>query len=173
VSGPALAFVFVVAEYNHSMPAVIKNAVDFLFAEWHLKPAGFISYGLAGGVRAVEHLRLVLTEVKALPTGSQVSLSVFDDFTYEHPNDPFGSSTVTARDHQAGALAPSGPQMLWIVDGSDTTFQTSGRGASIVVSTPIVTFGDVAAEEAGEPDRGVLVLGTPTRLITPPGRTMP
>lgn len=98
------AFVFVVPEYNHSMPAVVKNAIDFLFAEWSHKPVGFVGYGLAGGVRAIEHLRLVLLEVKALPTGSQVALSVFDDFTYEDPTDPVSPCAVTPRDHQAGAL---------------------------------------------------------------------
>lgn len=56
------------------------------------------------GVRAVEHLRLVLTEVRALPTGSQVALSVFDDFAYDDPTDPVGAGTVTARNHQPAAL---------------------------------------------------------------------
>src|SRR4051794_21005778 len=57
------AFVFVSPEYNHSIPAALKNAIDFLFAEWRNKAAGFVSYGSAGGARAVEHLRLVLAEV--------------------------------------------------------------------------------------------------------------
>src|SRR2546423_5150472 len=52
------AFVFVSPEYNHGMPAALKNAIDFLFAEWKDKAAGFVSYGAAGGARAVEQLRL-------------------------------------------------------------------------------------------------------------------
>ena len=57
------AFVFVSPEYNHGIPAALKNAIDFLFAEWNHKAAGFVSYGGAGGARAVEQLRLVLGEV--------------------------------------------------------------------------------------------------------------
>ena len=57
-------FVFVSPEYNHGIPAALKNAIDFLFAEWNDKAAGFVSYGGAGGARAVEHLRLVLAEVR-------------------------------------------------------------------------------------------------------------
>src|SRR5213595_2228546 len=45
-------FIFVTAEYNHSVPGVLKNALDFLYAEWNNKAAGFVSYGSAGGVRA-------------------------------------------------------------------------------------------------------------------------
>ena len=39
------AFVFVTPEYNRSIPAVLKNAIDFLYAEWNDKAAGFVSYG--------------------------------------------------------------------------------------------------------------------------------
>jgi NAD(P)H-dependent FMN reductase len=52
-------FVFVTPEYNHSTSGALKNAIDFLYREWNNKAAGFVSYGSAGGVRAVEHLRLV------------------------------------------------------------------------------------------------------------------
>ncbi|RVW10523.1 NADPH-dependent oxidoreductase [Prescottella agglutinans] len=73
-------FVFVTPEYNHSFPAALKNAVDFLFSEWNDKAAGFVSYGLHGGVRAAEHLRLTLAEVKIACVRSQVALSLFTDF---------------------------------------------------------------------------------------------
>ncbi len=75
-------FVFVTPEYNHSMPASVKNAIDYLFAEWNDKAAGFVSYGVHGGTRAVEHLRLTLAEVKVATVRSQVVLSVFSDFDY-------------------------------------------------------------------------------------------
>lgn len=98
-------FVVVTPEYNHSIPAALKNAVDYLYAEWAHKPVGFVGYGLTGAVRAVEHLRLVMTEVKAVPLGSQVTLSVFDDLTHADPTDPTSPATMTARGHQAAALA--------------------------------------------------------------------
>ncbi|GAA4681876.1 NADPH-dependent FMN reductase [Gordonia humi] len=74
------AFVFVTPEYNHSMPAALKNAIDFLFAEWTDKAAGLVGYGLDGGVRAVEHLRLTLAEVKVACVRSSVPLSLSGDF---------------------------------------------------------------------------------------------
>src|SRR5436190_6975613 len=48
------AFVFVTPEYNHGTSGALKNAIDFLFAEWNNKSAGFVAYGSAGGARAVE-----------------------------------------------------------------------------------------------------------------------
>lgn len=73
-------FVFVTPEYNHSVPAALKNAIDFLYAEWHDKAAGFVSYGAQGGIRAVEHLRLTLAEVKMATVRTQVALSKYTDF---------------------------------------------------------------------------------------------
>ncbi len=97
-------YVFVTPEYNHSTSGVLKNAIDYLYAEWAHKPAGFVSYGLAGGVRAVEHLKLVLSEVKVAPTSSQVALSVFDDFTYTDPTDPTSPAIMSCRPHQTAGL---------------------------------------------------------------------
>jgi NAD(P)H-dependent FMN reductase len=75
------AFVFVTPEYNRSIPGPLKNAIDFLYAEWHNKVAGFVSYGIdAGGARAVEHLRLVMGELQVLDVRAQVALSLADDF---------------------------------------------------------------------------------------------
>src|SRR3954467_13694137 len=74
------AFVFVTPEYNHSINGALKNAIDFLFAEWNNKAAGFVSYGSAFGVRAVEHLRGVCGEIKIADVRSQVMLSLFTDF---------------------------------------------------------------------------------------------
>jgi len=73
-------FVFVTPEYNHGIPGALKNAIDFLFGEWNNKSAGFVSYGGAGGARAVEQLRLVLAEVQIATVRNQVLLSLFTDF---------------------------------------------------------------------------------------------
>jgi NAD(P)H-dependent FMN reductase len=73
-------YVFVTPEYNHSISGALKNAIDFLFAEWNNKAAGFVSYGGAGGVRAVEQLRLVLAEVQIATVRNQVLLSLITDF---------------------------------------------------------------------------------------------
>ena len=73
-------YVFVTPEYNHGISGALKNAIDFLFAEWNNKAAGFVSYGGAGGARAVEQLRLVLAEVQMATVRNQVLLSMFNDF---------------------------------------------------------------------------------------------
>jgi NAD(P)H-dependent FMN reductase len=74
------AFVFVTPEYNHGTSAALKNAIDFLFKEWNNKAAGFVSYGGASGVRAVESLRLVMGELLVADVRAQVALSLFTDF---------------------------------------------------------------------------------------------
>ncbi len=73
-------FVFVTPEYNHSTSGALKNAIDFLYAEWNNKAAGFVSYGSAGGTRAVEQLRLIMGELQVADVRAQVALSLFTDF---------------------------------------------------------------------------------------------
>jgi NAD(P)H-dependent FMN reductase len=72
-------YVFVTPEYNHSTSGALKNAIDFLFAEWNDKSCGFVSYGVQGGTRAVEHLRLVAGELKLADVRSQVALTLGTD----------------------------------------------------------------------------------------------
>ncbi|SCG52101.1 NADPH-dependent FMN reductase [Micromonospora inositola] len=73
-------YVFVTPEYNHSTSGALKNAIDFLYAEWNNKATGFVSYGSVGGTRAVEHLRLVVAELQMADVRAQVALSLFTDF---------------------------------------------------------------------------------------------
>ncbi len=58
----AEAFLILSPEYNHSVPAPLKNALDWLYPEWADKPAGIIGYSSSpiGGARAIEHLRTIL-----------------------------------------------------------------------------------------------------------------
>src|SRR3981189_95233 len=55
-------FIFVPPEYNHSIAAVLKNAIDWVYPEWNRKAAAFVGYGGTGGVRSVEHLREIAVE---------------------------------------------------------------------------------------------------------------
>jgi NAD(P)H-dependent FMN reductase len=73
-------FVFVTPEYNHSTSGALKNAIDFIYGEWNDKAAGLVSYGVHGGVRAAEHLRLVLGEVQIADVRQQVSFAFATDF---------------------------------------------------------------------------------------------
>lgn len=84
------AFVFVTPEYNASIPGVLKNAIDYLAAEWGGKPAGFVGYGMEGGVRAVEHLRVILEDLKVTGVQSAVELRLpvdFEEFTVFAPSE--------------------------------------------------------------------------------------
>ncbi len=74
------AYVFVTPEYNHGIAGALKNAIDYLYREWNNKAAGFVGYGSAGGVRAVESLRLVMGELQIADVRAQVMLSLYTDF---------------------------------------------------------------------------------------------
>ncbi|MDB4985975.1 MAG: nadph-dependent fmn reductase [Myxococcaceae bacterium] len=74
--GAAHGFLMVAPEYNHGPTAVLKNAIDWVYREWAGKPVTFASYGLQGGARAVEQLRLVALEVQLVPLPSAIHLPV-------------------------------------------------------------------------------------------------
>ena len=69
------AFIIVTPEYNYGYPAVLKNALDSIFQEWHKKPVGFVSYGHVGGVHSVEQLRQVVTQLQMVPIGNAIHIS--------------------------------------------------------------------------------------------------
>lgn len=73
-------FVFVTQEYNHSIAASLKNALDYLREEWNNKAAGIVSYGSVGGARAAEHLRGILGELQVADVRVHPALSLFTDF---------------------------------------------------------------------------------------------
>ncbi|WEO76357.1 NAD(P)H-dependent oxidoreductase [Cryobacterium sp. SO2] len=73
-------YVFVTPEYNHSTSGVLKNAIDYLYTEWNNKAAAFVSYGGVGGARAVEHLRLIASELQLATVRGQVAISLMTEF---------------------------------------------------------------------------------------------
>lgn len=105
-------FVFVTPEYNHSMSAALKNALDFVYAEWNNKAAGFVSYGTSNGARAVEHLRGVMAELQIADVRAHVGLSLLTDFeawTVFKPTQYHTDSVTTLLDQVVAwstALAP-------------------------------------------------------------------
>ncbi|WP_017976557.1 NADPH-dependent FMN reductase [Actinopolyspora halophila] len=95
--GAADAFVVVTPEYNRSFPAALKNVIDHHKVEWYAKPVGLVSYGgIAGGLHAVENLRQVFAEVRAMTVRDTVSFhgaqAAFDEEGL--PVDQAGSSTA-------------------------------------------------------------------------------
>lgn len=77
-------FIFVVAEYNHSITGVLKNALDQAYKEWERKPFTAIGYGGVGAARAIEHLRGIGSELQMVSTRSMVHIGGAD-FMAIHP----------------------------------------------------------------------------------------
>ena len=67
-------YIFVVAEYNRSITAVLKNAIDYSYPEWNRKPAAYVGYGSVGAARAIEHLRNISVEMQMVPLRSGVHI---------------------------------------------------------------------------------------------------
>jgi len=77
-------FIFVVAEYNHSITAALKNALDEAYNEWNHKPFTAVGYGGVGAARAVEHLRQIAIELQMVSTQTAVHIAG-GDFMAIHP----------------------------------------------------------------------------------------
>jgi NAD(P)H-dependent FMN reductase len=73
------AFVLVFPQYNWGYPAVLKNALDFLYEEWRDKPAALVTYGTRGGVRAGEQMRAVLTGLHMRVVADDVRIKILPD----------------------------------------------------------------------------------------------
>ena len=71
-------YIFVVAEYNHSITGALKNALDQAYKEWNRKPFTAIGYGSVGGARAIEHLRAIAVELQMVSTRSTVHIGGSD-----------------------------------------------------------------------------------------------
>lgn len=81
-------YLFVTPEYNHGVPGALKNAIDYLYNEWNDKAVGFVSYGMAGGVRSVEHLRTIAGELRMADVREQLPLFLASDFENFHDFKP-------------------------------------------------------------------------------------
>jgi NAD(P)H-dependent FMN reductase len=105
-------FVMVTPEYNHSTSGVLKNAIDYLYAEWNNKAVGFVSYGAVGGTRAAEHLRLIVGVLQMADVRQQVALSLmteFENYSVFKPGDYNRAALDTLLDQVvawSAALAP-------------------------------------------------------------------
>jgi NAD(P)H-dependent FMN reductase len=71
-------YIFVTAEYNRGISAVLKNALDYAYPEWNKKPAAYVGYGSVGAARAIEHLRLVSVELQMAPMRTGVHIQGAD-----------------------------------------------------------------------------------------------
>src|SRR5690606_14724294 len=81
-------YIFVTPEYNRSIPAALKNALDFSYPEWNRKAAAVVGYGSVGGARAVEHLRTIAVELQMAPTRHGVHIQGADFMATWQGNKP-------------------------------------------------------------------------------------
>lgn len=77
-------YIFVLAEYNRSITATLKNALDQAYVEWAHKPFGAISYGSMGGANALGHLQNIGVELQMVPVRNNVRIGG-SDFFKVHP----------------------------------------------------------------------------------------
>ncbi len=98
---PYDGYIFVVAEYNHSITAALKNALDQAYVEWIRKPFSALGYGGTGAARAVEHLRGIGVELQMVPSKFGAHIGGSDLFAVH----PFGGNAPISE--IAPAIQPS------------------------------------------------------------------
>jgi NAD(P)H-dependent FMN reductase len=85
-------FVFVFPQYNWGYPAPLKNAMDFLYYEWHGKPATSVTYGTRGGGKAADQIHQVFEGLHMRPLGTRIEVAIADD----HVNQDWQLTDVAA-----------------------------------------------------------------------------
>jgi NAD(P)H-dependent FMN reductase len=119
-------YIFVTAEYNHGVPAVLKNALDFAYPEWNKKPAAFFGYGALGAARAVEQLRLIAIELQLAPTRSAVHLAGADFMAALREGKPI--SEFAYLKPTADALLD---ELAWWANALKTAREATARSAAV------------------------------------------
>src|SRR5271154_3088074 len=119
-------YIFVTAEYNHGVPAVLKNALDFAYPEWNKKPAAFVGYGAIGAARAIEQLRLITIELQMAPTRSAVHLAGGDFMAALREGKPIS---------EFGYLKPTAVALLdelaWWAKALKTARESTAKSAAV------------------------------------------
>ncbi len=116
-------YIFVVAEYNRSVTAALKNALDQASVEWAKKPFGAIAYGSMGGSLALSHLRVIGVELQMVPVRSAVHIGG-SDFFRVHPG--FGGSGKMA-DIEAGMLGSAKAMLDDVAWWANATMAAKGN----------------------------------------------
>lgn len=98
-------YILICPEYNHSGSAVLKNALDTVFAEWGRKPVSFVGYGTLGGARSVEQLRLTAVTLEMAPLAGAVHLV--------RPGTKRDGDRFNADSHDDKALAAMFDELVW------------------------------------------------------------
>lgn len=102
-------YIFVVAEYNHSITGALKNAFDQAYVEWKHKPIGFFGYGGVGAARAIEHARLIAVELHMVPVRTATHIAGGDFFSVVMKGEPMESIAG----HIEGSTTEMLDQVAW------------------------------------------------------------
>ncbi|WBB89675.1 NAD(P)H-dependent oxidoreductase [Verrucosispora sp. WMMC514] len=145
------AFVFVTPEYNSSIPAVLKNAIDYLDAEWRGKPAGVLTYGVRGGGRAAEHLRPILAEVGMAVLPDHVELGLFTDFDWSGADrsDPTAEGRIAPGDGRADLITAMLTDLLAAARERRVDQRAEPASESSGAADPAAGAGETADPAAG------------------------
>lgn len=108
--GASDAFIVATPEYNFGPPGVLKNALDWVYPEWHRKPIGFVSWGSVGGARAVQQLREVAIELQMAPVRSAVHIPVGAIFAHFQGKTDEIQAALSAQDDAGNKLIDD---LLW------------------------------------------------------------
>ncbi|KAA9007914.1 NADPH-dependent FMN reductase [Histidinibacterium aquaticum] len=120
-------FVFVVAEYNHSITGALKNALDQAYVEWVRKPMSAIAYGSMGGARALEHLRGIAVEMQMAPVRGAVHIGGSDFFAV-HPMG--GNAEIeTIEEHLLPAAKNALDDVVWWAEATRSARYAEAKAA--------------------------------------------
>lgn len=110
------AYVFVTPEYNHAIPGVLKNALDYVTWEIQRKPVSVVSHGSAGGARAAINLKIILSESKAvpLPTFTPLTMTGMSELIDDDGN--LTEAGQAKADYLEGARASMLEELKWYSD---------------------------------------------------------
>jgi NAD(P)H-dependent FMN reductase len=119
-------FVVVTPEYNYGPAAVLKNAIDWVYPEWHRKAACFVSYGSAMGVRGVQQLRQTVIELQLAPIRSSVHIPVATLWAHYQGGDV--DAGLAELEAPAGAMIDD---LLWWTAALKTARQRTAAESSL------------------------------------------
>src|SRR3546814_242126 len=116
-------YIFVVAEYNRSITAALKNALDFAYPEWNRKPAAVVGYGSVGAARAIEHLRTIAIELQMAPTRNGVHIQGADFFAIWKQGKPLSELT-----HLDANVKNMLDELVWWTDALKAAREKTAQG---------------------------------------------
>lgn len=94
-------FIFVTPQYNWSVPASLKNALDYLFHEWSGKPGAIVTYGTKGGGKAADHLRGIMNGLRMKPVPTDAALRTTETLLDSYLRDGSLEANVLQQWHES------------------------------------------------------------------------